>query len=196
LVCPVKAWQGRRNPVRLIHTQLKRLGSPNFTHLPVNRPRCPVHTFQQDGHMAFYNPTGRANYEPNSWGEAGGPPEDPERGYRSFAAEEGGGKLRERRELFADHYSEARQFYLSQTEVERTHIKDAFTFELSKVETLAIRAQMVAHLLNVDAGLAKGGGWARARRDAGGRGAGAPGPGRSRGRPRELRRAQDRCPGE
>jgi catalase len=106
--------------------------------------------------MAFYNPTGRANYEPNSWGEAGGPRESPERGSRSFAAEEGGGKLRERGELFADHYSQARQFYLSQTGVEQTHIKDAFTFELSKVETPAIRARMVAHLLNVDADLARG----------------------------------------
>jgi catalase len=51
-----------------LDTQLKRLGGPNFTHLPVNAPRCPFHHFQQDGHMAFYNPTGRANYEPNSWG--------------------------------------------------------------------------------------------------------------------------------
>jgi len=122
----------------------------------VNAPRCPFHHFQQDGHMAFHNPKGRANYEPNSWGEDGGPREDPERGYRSFEAEEGGGKLRVRGELFADHYSQARQFYLSQTEVEQVHIKDAFTFELSKVETPTIRERMVAHLLNVDEDLAKG----------------------------------------
>ena len=138
-----------------LDTQLKRLGSPNFTHLPVNAPRCPVHNFQQDGHMAFHNPTGRANYEPNSWGSAGGPREDPERGYRSFAAEETGGKVRERGALFADHYSQARQFFLSQTEPEQSHIKDAFAFELSKVETLAIRERVIAHLLNVDTGLAK-----------------------------------------
>jgi catalase len=58
--------------------------------------------------------------------------------------------------LFADHYSQARQFYLSQTVVEQTHIRDAFTFELSKVETPAIRSRMVAHLRNVDEALAKG----------------------------------------
>src|SRR3546814_4639076 len=34
-----------------LDTQLKRLGGPNFTHLPVNAPRCPFHHFQQDGHM-------------------------------------------------------------------------------------------------------------------------------------------------
>jgi catalase len=41
---------------RDLDTQLKRLGSPNFTRLPVNAPRCPVAHFQQDGHMAMVNP--------------------------------------------------------------------------------------------------------------------------------------------
>jgi catalase len=139
-----------------LDTQLKRLGSPNFTHLPVNAPRCPFHHFQQDGHMAFYNPTGRANYEPNSWGgEMGGPREAPQNGFRSFPEEVEGQKSRVRSETFADHYSQARQFYLSQTEIEQSHIASAFTFELSKVETPAIRARMVSHLLNVDADLAR-----------------------------------------
>ncbi len=63
-----------------LDTQLKRLGAPNFTHIPVNAPRCPVAHFQQDGHMAMTNPIGRANYEPNSWGDDGGPREDPKSG--------------------------------------------------------------------------------------------------------------------
>lgn len=137
-----------------LDTQLKRLGSTNFVHLPVNAPRCPVHTFQQDGHMAVRNPKGRANYEPNSWGE--GPREDPDRGFRSFEAPVEGVKLRARPERFADHYSQARQFYRSQRPVEQTHIRDAFVFELSKVETVAIRARMVGHLRVVDEDLATG----------------------------------------
>lgn len=36
-----------------LDTQLKRLGSPNFTHLPINAPRCPVMNFQQDGTTAL-----------------------------------------------------------------------------------------------------------------------------------------------
>jgi catalase len=130
-----------------LDTQLKRLGSPNFTHIPVNAPKCPFHHFQQDGHMAMHNPKGRAAYEPNSFG---GPRESMEKGFRSYQEEVNGEKRRARGDLFADHYSQARQFYLSQTSVEQTHIKDAFVFELSKVETPAIRARMVAHLLNVD----------------------------------------------
>jgi catalase len=138
-----------------LDTQLKRLGGPNFTHLPINAPKCPFHTFQQDGHMAFMNPKGRANYEPNSWGSTeGGPRETPEHGFRSYAADETGQKLRVRGELFADHYSQARQFYVSQTPTEQTHIKDAFVFELSKVETPAIRARVVSHLMNIDGDLA------------------------------------------
>jgi catalase len=139
-----------------LDTQLKRLGGPNFTHLPINAPKCPFHHFQQDGHMAFFNPKGRANYEPNSWGgAAGGPREAPDRGFASYPEAAEGVKLRIRSETFADHYSQARQFYISQTPIEQGHIASAFIFELSKVETLAIRARMVAHLRNVDEGLAK-----------------------------------------
>ncbi|MDB5377743.1 MAG: catalase, partial [Rubritepida sp.] len=138
-----------------LDTQLKRLGSPNFTQLPINAPKCPFAHFQQDGHMAFRNPKGRANYEPNSWSQpAAGPRESPETGFRTFPAEDEGPKIRERGALFADHYSQARQFYLSQTPVEQTHIANAFTFELGKVETPAIRERLVANLRNVDEALA------------------------------------------
>jgi catalase len=100
-----------------LDTQLKRLGSPNFTYLPVNAPKCPIAHFQQDGHMAVANPVTRANYEPNSWDVAeGGPREDPATGFRSYPAQEGGEKRRLRPDSFADHYSQARQFYLSQTQ--------------------------------------------------------------------------------
>jgi catalase len=139
-----------------LDTQLKRLGSPNFTRIPINAPQCPFAHFQQDGHMALVNPQGRVNYEPNSWGgKASGPRESPEQGFRSYPAEEEGTKLRVRSETFADHYSQARQFYMSQTEIERSHIVYALTFELSKVETPTIRSRMVSHLLNIDDGLAK-----------------------------------------
>ena len=134
-----------------LDTQVKRLGGPNFTHIPINAPKCPFHNFQQDGHMAMVNPKGRANYEPNSWGAEGGPRESHEIGFRSFPAEEKGRKVRERSESFADHYSQARQFYMSQTKVEQGHIADALIFELSKVQKPAIRARLVSHLPNIDA---------------------------------------------
>jgi catalase len=138
-----------------LDTQLKRLGGPNFTHIPINAPKCPFHHFQQDGHMAMQNPKGRVNYEPNSGGSEGGPREDPQLGFRSFPAEETGPKVRLRPESFADHYSQARQFYASQTPVEQKHIGAALVFELSKVEEPAIRERLVSHLPNIDPGLAE-----------------------------------------
>jgi catalase len=80
--------QGRNSSY--LDTQIKRLGSTNFTHLPINAPKCPFHHFQQDGHMAVRNPVGRVNYQPNSFGE--GPRESPQRGFRSFAEVEEGPK--------------------------------------------------------------------------------------------------------
>jgi catalase len=138
-----------------LDTQVKRLGGPNFTHIPINAPKCPFHNFQQDGHMAMVNPEGRVNYEPNSWGgAAGGPRESHETGFQSFPAEEKGRKVRERSESFADHYSQARQFYISQTKVEQGHIAEALIFELSKVEKPAIRLRLVSHLPHIDPKLA------------------------------------------
>lgn len=102
--------------------------------------------------MAMRNPVGRANYQPNSWGE--GPRENPARGHRSFRDEVDGPKVRLRAESFADHYSQARQFFKSQTVPEQNHIADAITFELSKVETVVIRERVLSHLLNIDETLA------------------------------------------
>lgn len=101
--------------------------------------------------MAMRNPKGRINYEPNSWG---GPRESPAAGYRHFAAEEAGRKAQVRSASFADHYSQARQFFVSQTDIERKHIGDALTFELSKVQRVDIREAIVGHLRNIDETLA------------------------------------------
>ena len=138
-----------------LDTQLKRLGGPNFTHLPINAPKCPFHNFQQDGHMAMHNPVGRANYEPNSWGGEIGGPRETEAGFRSLPVEAEGPKMRQRPDSFADHYSQARQFFISQTPIEQAHIGDALVFELSKVEVPAIRERVVSHLMNINSGLAQ-----------------------------------------
>lgn len=136
-----------------LDTQIKRLGGPNFTQIPINAPKCPMHLFQQDGHMAMRNPMGRVNYEPNSWGV--GPRENPHKGFHSYSEKIDATKIRARSESFSDHYSQARQFYLSQTEIEKQHLADALVFELSKVEKEEIRLRMVGHLRNIHSELTK-----------------------------------------
>ena len=137
-----------------LDTQLSRLGSPNFHQLPINAPKCPFANQQRDGHMQMGQPRGRVAYEPSSLA-ADSPRESPARGFRSTAVDEAGTKGRVRPESFADHYSQARQFFVSQTGVEQAHMASALVFELSKVGTLHVRERVVAHLCHIDAGLAQ-----------------------------------------
>jgi catalase len=137
-----------------LDTQLKRLGGPNFQQIPVNAPKCPVMHFQRDGHMQMSPQAGRVNYSPSSLADDT-PRQDPRNGLATFAEPLEGDKLRIRSESFADHFSQARQFFYSQTETEQNHIISAFVFELSKVETIAVRERMVGQLANVDSKIAE-----------------------------------------
>jgi len=136
-------------------TQLSRLGSPNFHEIPINRTIAPMHNNQRDGHMRQEINVGRVSYSPNSLNN----------GYPAQAKESEGGfvsvyerveahKVRERSESFADHFSQAALFFKSQTPVEQNHIISALRFELSKVETIAIRQRMLGLLSQVDNALA------------------------------------------
>ena len=135
--------------VSYIDTQLTRLGGPNYTQIPVNRPHVPVLNNQRDGHMQQSLQRGRVNYSPSSL-QDDSPTQDPQRGFTSYKEKMQGDKLRTRASSFADHYSQAYQFFYSQTEPEQNHIIAGFIFELSKVETKAIRERMVSQLANVD----------------------------------------------
>lgn len=145
-----------------LDTQKSRLGTTNFFQIPINQPRCPFANMNRDGLMQTMVPKGRANYEPNSLAEAGedgGPRESVKAGFTSFRGSgednDASEKLRIRSESFADHFSQARMFFVSQTEIEQAHIASAFVFELSKVELEHVRSRMLANLRNVDEGLAK-----------------------------------------
>lgn len=135
-----------------LDTQLLRLGGPNFHQIPINATKCPFANNQRDGHMQMQVPKGRVNYEPNSLAPEG--PRETPNGFRSFEEPMDSGKLRVRPESFADHFTQARMFFRSQTLVEQDHIVAALVFELSKVETLAIRGRVVSNLMNIDDTLA------------------------------------------
>ena len=135
-----------------LDTQLTRLGSPNFHQLPINAPKCPMHNFQRDARMQMQVPTGRVAYEPNSLAP-GGPRESTRLGFTSFGAAEKGPKARLRAASFADHYSQARQFFRSMTATEQGHMVMALAFELGKVGTTAVRLRVLGHLAVIDEGL-------------------------------------------
>ena len=144
--------QGRN--LSYIDTQLSRLGGPNYEQIPINAPRCPVLNMQRDGHMTMRAQKGRVSYSPSSL-ETDTPRQDPHAGFTSFKAREEGDKLRVRPESFGDHFSQALLFFNSQTVSEQNHIISAFIFELSKVDTKAVRARMLGLLANVDPSIAQ-----------------------------------------
>lgn len=137
-----------------LDTQLSRLGSPNFHQLPINAPKCPFANLQRDAKMQMQLPKGRVSYEPNSLSEDS-PREVPGQGFRSAPINERGEKGRIRPESFADHYSQARQFFVSQSKHEQAHMASALVLELSKVEHIHIRERMVGHLRHIDENFAK-----------------------------------------
>lgn len=137
-----------------LDTQLSRLGSPNSHQIPVNAPQCPFANHQRDGHMQMQRPLGPVNYEPSTLSKDS-PRETPSHGFRSASVQESGSKARIRPESFADHYSQARLFYLSQTTYEQAHIASALVFELSKVVHPHICEAIVGHLRHIEEDLAR-----------------------------------------
>lgn len=137
-------------------TQLSRLGSPNFHEIPINRSVNPVHNNQRDGHMRQQIVKGKVSYEPNSIG--GGCPFQAmmsEGGFTSHQERVSGTKIRARSESFVDHYSQAKLFYNSQSDYEKTHLQNALIFELSKVTIPEIRERVVGQLNFIDKSLAQ-----------------------------------------
>lgn len=144
-----------------LDTQKSRLGTANFHQIPINAPKCPMMNLQRDGMMQTEVFKGRANYEPNSLdmaGEEPGPRECPVTGFSSFRGrpemEEEGDKLRIRPGSFADHYSQARLFFNSQTASEQAHIASAIVFELSKLTLTHIPPRVIANFRNISEDLA------------------------------------------
>jgi len=136
-------------------TQLIRLGGPNFQEIPINRPVVSVHNNQRDGYMRQTINRGKSSYHPNSL-DGGYPEQAPaaDGGFTSYAERIDARKIRARSRSFFDHFSQARLFYHSQSEPEKNHLIDAFSFELGKVKTVAIRERMVGILSLVDPSLA------------------------------------------
>jgi catalase len=140
-----------------LDTQLKRLGGPNFHEIPINRPVNGVHNNQRDGHMRQQINEGRVSYEPNTLG--GGCPFQAgakNGGFVSYPEAVDGIKGRgQRGEKFFDHFTQALQFWKSQSEPEQEHIVQALQFELGHCATVAVRERMVGMLAQVDDGLAQ-----------------------------------------
>ncbi|MBC5764118.1 catalase [Ramlibacter albus] len=135
--------------------QLGRLGGPNHHELPINRGLCPMHNFQRDGAQRSLIAKGRVAYEPNTL--ATGSELRHDGGQQGFQSSESatGEKTRRRSTSFDDHFSQATLFWNSQSAGEKEHLVAALQYELSRVETPAIRQRVVDNLAHVDMRLAR-----------------------------------------
>ena len=137
-------------------TQLTRLGGPNFHEIPINRPIAPVHNGQRDGHMRQTINMGRTSYGPNTLNDnSPAQATQKEGGFTSYAERIDAQKVRARSKSFGDHFSQAKLFWNSQSDIEKTHIVKALRFELGKVAVEEIRKRMLILLSKVDITLAK-----------------------------------------
>lgn len=136
-------------------TQLIRLGGPNFQEIPINRPIVPVHNNQRDGYMRQTINRGKVSYGPNSLGDNYPlQAKASEGGFTSYPERIDARKIRARSKSFLDHFSQAKLFFNSQSDPEKNHLIDAFSFELGKVQSNEVRRRMLGILSMIDKGLA------------------------------------------
>ncbi|MEV6597239.1 catalase [Actinoplanes sp. NPDC051346] len=135
-----------------VDTQLTRLGGPNYSQIPINRPHAPVNDMLRDGFHQHAVHAGVAPYRPNSLD--GGNPFPAGVKENAFVdvpvrvAE--APKVRANPTSFDDHYSQVRLFWLSMSPVEKEHIIRAYTFELGKCYEQAIKERQLRCLANID----------------------------------------------
>ena len=138
-------------------TQNYRLGGPNFHELPINRPLNGKHNNQKDGFGRMDILEGSVSYFPNS--KAQGCPYHAmlkgNKGFQSHRQVIDAPKVRARSDSFADHFTQARLFFNSQSPEEQDHLINALSFELSKVNDVDIRTRELTILNQIDSVLAK-----------------------------------------
>ena len=139
-----------------LDTQISRLGGPNFAQLPINRPQAPVNDNLRDGMHQVGSHTGVAPYKPNSL-DGGNPAEAivDEGALIDVPVAVSGTITREQPASFDDHFSQARLFYISLSEVEQAHLADAVSFELGKCYEEAVKVRYLDVLAHVDQDLAE-----------------------------------------
>jgi catalase len=126
----------------------------NYESLPVNKPRCPVHSYARDGQMRFDgNDGGRVNYEPNSFD---GPVEDHR--FKEPPLKVSGDADRYDHRQGNDDYTQAGDLFRLMTPAQQAKLMDAIAGAMASVpEPIALR--QIGHFAKADP--AYGGGVAK-----------------------------------
>lgn len=134
-------------------TQITRLGV-NWQEIPINRPVCPVMNFNSDGAMRHTIRKGTVNYWPNRF-EQNRPAEPKEGGYLEYQQKVEGIKQRSKSKKFREHFKQAQLFYNSLSPVEKSHVMNAFGFELDHCDDPIVYENLATRLADIDLELAQ-----------------------------------------
>jgi catalase len=127
----------------------------NYDGLPINKPQCPVHTYNRDGAMRFDGNHGaQPNYEPNSFG---GPKENPQ--YRERPKEVAGTVDRHNHRLDSDYYTQPGNLFRLMTADAKERLIGNIVASMSSIPR-RIQELQVQHFYKADpaygTGVAKG----------------------------------------
>jgi catalase len=127
----------------------------NYAALPVNKPRCPVNTYNRDGHMRFDgNYGGQVNYQPNSFN---GPVDDKQ--FREPPLKLTGDADRYDHRMGNDDYTQAGNLFRLMNANQTTQLIDNITRSMKPVPK-EIQLRQLKHFYKADpdygTGIAKG----------------------------------------
>jgi catalase len=141
-VSPDKMLQGRLFAYADAHRY--RVGA-NHNHLPINRAKSEVNSYQRDGQMRFDGNGGKAvNYEPNSFG---GPTEVNEHKQAAFPVS---GVAENVGYDHHDHYTQAGDLYRLMNEEERERLVANIVAAMKPVQRDDIKLRQIGHFFKAD----------------------------------------------
>lgn len=142
--------QGRTFAYR--DTDYHRLATSNLNEIPVNMPLAEINTNQRDGYSKYRIDVDFINYHENTLA-FNTPAETPpfKGGFITYPEKVEGHKTRERpSNSFFDFFTQARLFWNSLADFEKSDLTNTFIYHLQYVKSKAIRQQNVEMWANVD----------------------------------------------
>jgi catalase len=132
-------------------THLHRIG-PNYEQLPVNAPKCPVHSYNKDGAMTYRHAGAQPVYAPNSYG---GPSADPAMELPTWSVETAEiGRYAYDKHREDDDFVQASTLYRDVMDAtDREHLAANIVAHASDGVSHDVQARVVAYWASVDAEL-------------------------------------------
>jgi catalase len=132
-------------------THLHRIGA-NYEQLPINAPKCPVHSYSRDGAMTYRHSGSQPVYSPNSYG---GPRADPGKELPGWWVEGGRlGRYEYQKHSADDDFVQPRALYRDVlSPADREHLVANIVAHASDGVSADIQARVIVYWTNVDAEL-------------------------------------------